>query len=74
MRTYRMQGTPTLILIDKSGRLRLHKFGHVSDLSIGFSIGALLSEEVEETDTPADPPATIDTQAGSACDDDGCSV
>ena len=49
MRAYQMQGTPTLILIDKTGHIRLHKFGHVSDLTIGFSIGALLSEEIDES-------------------------
>ena len=45
MEAYQMQGTPTLILIDKVGHVRLHKFGHVNDLMLGFSIGELLSEE-----------------------------
>jgi thiol-disulfide isomerase/thioredoxin len=72
MRAYQMQGTPSLVLIDKRGRIRLHKFGHVSDLAVGFSIGALLSEEVDEM-----PDETIPTAAGSenpACDDSGCSI
>ncbi len=74
MRAYQMQGTPTLILIDKSGRIRLHKFGHVSDLSVGFSIGALLSEEIE-VDEPAARPATTGTGSeNTVCDEDGCSV
>ena len=48
MRRYGMQGTPTLILIDRRGRLRQHAFGHVSDLALGVAIGTLLAE------TPAD--------------------
>ena len=54
MRAYQMQGTPTLILIDKNGYIRLHKFGHVSDLTVGFSIGALLSEETDESERSAE--------------------
>lgn len=72
MRAYQMQGTPTLILIDKAGRVRLHKFGHVSDLTVGFSIGALLSEEIDE---PAGVQAAARTTAkNTACDADGCST
>lgn len=44
MRAYAMQGTPTAILIDRAGRLRLQKFGHLDDLALGASIGALLAE------------------------------
>jgi hypothetical protein len=74
MRAYQMQGTPTLILIDKSGRIRLHKFGHVSDLSVGFSIGALLSEEVEVDEAAASPVATGTDSKNTVCDENGCSV
>lgn len=44
MRAYNMQGTPTTILIDRDGRLRLQKFGHVEDLLLGASIATLLGE------------------------------
>lgn len=72
MRAYQMQGTPTLILIDKTGHVRLHRFGHVSDLTVGFSIGALLSEEIDDS---AQVPATTRENAGStSCDPGGCSV
>ena len=74
MRAYQMQGTPTLILIDKAGRIRLHKFGHVSDLSIGFSIGALLSEEIEIDESAAIPAAAGTSSENTVCDEDGCSV
>jgi hypothetical protein len=71
MRAYQMQGTPTLILIDKNGYIRLHKFGHVSDLTVGFSIGALLSEETGE---PAQVPEAESNAGNTACDSDGCSI
>jgi hypothetical protein len=48
MERYRMQGTPTLLLIDRDGRIRHHWFGHLEDLVVGAAIGRLL----EEVDTP----------------------
>ncbi|MDE2365928.1 MAG: redoxin domain-containing protein [Betaproteobacteria bacterium] len=72
MRAYRMQGTPTLVLIDKNGYVRLHKFGHVSDLTVGFSIGALLSEDAGESGQIAD--AAEPGAENAACDADGCSI
>jgi hypothetical protein len=44
MRAYQMQGTPTLVLIDRAGARRFQKFGHVDDIALGAAIGALLSE------------------------------
>jgi hypothetical protein len=64
-----MQGTPTLILIDKAGKLRLHKFGHISDLTLGYSIGTLLSEKIVSTD------ASIELQKNNdICDENGCKI
>lgn len=45
MRAYNMQGTPTLVLVDRQGRLRRQVFGHVPDLQLGSDIMALLSEQ-----------------------------
>ena len=69
MSAYQMQGTPTLILIDKVGKLRLHKFGHISDLTLGCSIGTLLSERIESTESPVGSQKSIDL-----CDEDGCKI
>lgn len=52
MRAYNMQGTPTTILIDRAGRLRMQRFGHVEDLLLGASVATLLSE------SPASAPGT----------------
>ena len=43
-RSYAMQGTPTLLLIDAAGRLRMQKFGHVDDLRLGASIATVIAE------------------------------
>jgi hypothetical protein len=44
MGVYGMQGTPTTILIDRSGRIRLQALGGVDDLQLGLSLGTLLAE------------------------------
>lgn len=44
MAAYGMQGTPTLVLIDRQGRRRAQHFGHVPDLRLGAEIMALIAE------------------------------
>lgn len=44
MRAYRLQGTPSLLLIDRAGRLRRHSFGAEDDLLVGAAIATLLAE------------------------------
>ena len=39
-----LQGTPTTLLIDKQGRLRVRHFGQVDDLALGVALGRLLAE------------------------------
>ena len=41
MRAYAMQGTPTLLVYDRTGLLRLHRFGHVDDVALGALLGRL---------------------------------
>jgi peroxiredoxin len=42
MQLYGMQGTPTLMLVDRQGRLRRMSFGHMDDMQLGAEIMALL--------------------------------
>ena len=42
MARYGMQGTPTLILVDRRGRLRKQKFGLEDDLVLGAEIMSLI--------------------------------
>ena len=44
MRAYGMQGTPSLVLIDRAGRLRRHSFGVEDDLLLGAAIATLIAE------------------------------
>jgi AhpC/TSA family len=67
MQGYQMRGTPTTLLFDREGRLRLQAFGHVDDLRLGAAIQALIGDAAL-TQPPARP-------AGAAtCDDHGCAV
>lgn len=70
MASYAMQGTPTLILIDRLGRRRKQHFGHVSDLQLGAEIMALIAE------TPSDHQLTdsIENEPDAGCGEDGCVV
>ena len=47
MKAYQMRGTPSLILIDKSGNLRAHHFGDVADMALGAEIANLVAESPE---------------------------
>lgn len=44
MAANRMQGSPTLLLIDRAGRLRRQVFGHLPDLRLGAEIMRLVVE------------------------------
>lgn len=45
MRAYGFQGTPSVALIDRRGRMRFQGFGHQPDLGLGVLIGSLVAEE-----------------------------
>jgi AhpC/TSA family len=44
MWAYGMQGTPSLVLIDRQGCLRRHTFGAEDDLALGAAIATLIAE------------------------------
>jgi len=44
MQAYAMQGTPTICLIDRRGRLRGQHFGLIDDLRLGAELATLLAE------------------------------
>jgi hypothetical protein len=67
MTAFQMQGTPTLILVDRAGRLRAQHFGHVSDLRLGAEIQALIGESVA-------PAATVIVPIDPVCTPEGCTV
>lgn len=44
MRAYHLEGTPSVVLIDRRGHIRLQQLGHIDDLLLGRAIGQLLAE------------------------------
>jgi hypothetical protein len=44
MRAYALQGTPSLVLVDRRGCQRLSHFGHLDDLRVGALLGQLVGE------------------------------
>ena len=68
MARWELQGTPSLLLFDKSGRLRAHQFGNVDELQLGVFLGQLLEEAPNAVaGANATPPA-------DGCDDQGCAA
>jgi len=47
MQAYQMQGTPTLLLFDRQGRLRRHYFGRPDELLLGAEVMALAIEPAD---------------------------
>ena len=46
MQAYGLRGTPSLIVIDRSGCIRLNHFGQVDDLFVGAVLGQLIAQPV----------------------------
>lgn len=44
MRALALDGTPSLVLLDRAGHIRMKRFGHVSDLELGAAIATLVAE------------------------------
>ncbi len=44
MESYGIAGTPSLVLIDREGRIRAHMLGRPSDMQLGASIARLVAE------------------------------
>ena len=58
MHRYGLRGTPSLLLIDRGGRLRRNSFGQIDDLVLGAQIARLIDEPSPD---PAGPPCDADT-------------
>ena len=58
MQAYGLRGTPSAVVFDRGGRVRLNHFGQIDDLQLGAVIGHLLTE------APVQP--TVDAGDGAA--------
>ena len=62
MEAYQMQGTPTLLLFDRGGRLRRHYFGRPDDIMLAAEIMALA---IEAKDSPRNEAALIERKVAA---------
>ena len=71
MQAYELGGTPSVVLIDRQGRIRLNQLGRVDDMALGALIGELMADGGR-------PDALRATAAGPGsagdCDDDACAA
>ena len=44
MKALNIDGTPTIVLLDRASRIRMKRLGYVPDLELGAAIGALIAE------------------------------
>ncbi len=69
MRAYGLQGTPSLIVLDRTGYVRLHHLGRIEDMALGGLIGQLLAEQTRAANhIRHEPGASINV----GCDGDAC--
>ena len=78
MATYGMNGTPTLLLIGRNGRLAMHHFGQVPDLDLGANIATLAAQtrpaQQPAGTTKADPGPEGGKAEKGGCTQDACPV
>ncbi|MBI1649520.1 TlpA disulfide reductase family protein [Hyphomicrobium sulfonivorans] len=63
MEAYGMQGTPTVLVFDRQGRLRRHYLGAVDDVRLGAEIMALC---IEDRDAPREQAVAIEQKLHAA--------
>ena len=70
MATYQMQGTPTLLIFDRAGRLRRHYFGQPDDIMLAAEIMAMA---IEDRESPRSEAALMERKLAAtlASDDHG---
>ena len=73
MHAYRMQGTPTLVLIDRDGNLRLQHFGRLDDLRVGAAVMSLVAEQPAMSNRIFQQP--LEQLTGTTrCNEAGCAI
>jgi peroxiredoxin len=76
MQRYSLRGTPSLIVIDQQGRLRLNHFGHIDNLAVGNLIGTLLTEHSlsQNNALGQSDEKTSEASGPSHCNEEGCVI
>lgn len=71
MAAWGLQGTPSVLVFDRDGRLCFERFGAVDDLVLGVVVGQLLAQP-GTTQVLATGPDDEGIDDPDACDDAGC--
>ncbi|MFA5950284.1 MAG: redoxin domain-containing protein [Hyphomicrobium sp.] len=66
MQAYEIQGTPSVLIFDRQGRLRRHYLGQVDDLRLGAELMALT---IEAPDAPREHSIAIERRLAAALTD-----
>lgn len=75
MTRYGLRGTPSCIVLDREGHVRLHHFGQMADLALGALLGGLIAERPIASVNHAGAPAALhDPLSSGACSPAGCEV
>ncbi|MFZ6747405.1 redoxin domain-containing protein [Undibacterium sp. Ren11W] len=72
MQSYGMRGTPSLIVLDRLGMVRLHHFGRLDDLRLGALIGQLLVESAVPKEQKIE--AIQELRSGENCNTESCQI
>lgn len=73
MTRYELRGTPSLVLIDRAGTIRLKAFGHIDDLTLGAAIARLVDEAPPAAAKQSTTPTQYDSSMGCH-PDEGCAL
>ena len=55
MGRFQLRGTPSLVVIDRAGRIRVNAFGQVDDLAVGAILARLIDEPRSESKPDCGP-------------------
>lgn len=73
MKAYGLRGTPSVVVFDPHGCVRLNHFGQIDDLQLGAVIGQLLVEAPVYA-TPHPDASATGPDGSSGCADGACAV
>lgn len=70
MATWGLQGTPSLVLLDRQGQVQLQHFGRMDDMALGALVGQLLERPFVASAKQAEPESVTD--AVGSCSAEAC--
>lgn len=71
MQAYQLRGTPSLLVIDRSGRLRINHFGQANDMRVAGEIMRLVHSPEVTTGTAH---GAMSTPNDTGCSQNGCII